>query len=76
MRRAIGCFFLVTIYLAAQPDALFTLMKTAPKQARTFFEKQAQTHFEGTATALTDEGFLVVDTRVVSAGDVVHLRYR
>jgi BirA family biotin operon repressor/biotin-[acetyl-CoA-carboxylase] ligase len=31
--------------------------------------------FEGTATALTDEGFLVVDTRVVSAGDVVHLRY-
>jgi BirA family biotin operon repressor/biotin-[acetyl-CoA-carboxylase] ligase len=31
--------------------------------------------FEGTATALTDEGFLVVDGRVVSAGDVVHLRY-
>jgi BirA family transcriptional regulator, biotin operon repressor / biotin---[acetyl-CoA-carboxylase] ligase len=31
--------------------------------------------FEGTATALTDEGFLVVDGRVVSAGDVVHLRH-
>jgi len=31
--------------------------------------------FEGTATALTAEGFLVVDGRVVSAGDVVHLRY-
>jgi BirA family biotin operon repressor/biotin-[acetyl-CoA-carboxylase] ligase len=31
--------------------------------------------FEGTASALTDEGFLVVDGRVVSAGDVVHLRY-
>ncbi len=31
--------------------------------------------FEGTATSLTDEGFLVVDGRVVSAGDVVHLRY-
>jgi BirA family biotin operon repressor/biotin-[acetyl-CoA-carboxylase] ligase len=30
--------------------------------------------FEGTASALTDEGFLVVDGRVVSAGDVVHLR--
>ncbi len=28
----------------------------------------------GTATTLTDEGFLVVDGRVVSAGDVVHLR--
>ena len=31
--------------------------------------------FEGVATELTDEGFLVVDGRVVSAGDVVHLRY-
>ncbi len=31
--------------------------------------------FEGTATALTDEGFLVVDGRVVSAGDLVHLRH-
>jgi BirA family biotin operon repressor/biotin-[acetyl-CoA-carboxylase] ligase len=30
--------------------------------------------FEGTARALTDEGFLVVDDRVVAAGDVVHLR--
>lgn len=28
----------------------------------------------GTATGLTEEGFLVVDGRVVSAGDVVHLR--
>ena len=31
--------------------------------------------FEGTATGLTAEGFLVVDGRVVSAGDVVHLRH-
>ncbi|MDP9336594.1 MAG: biotin--[acetyl-CoA-carboxylase] ligase [Actinomycetota bacterium] len=31
--------------------------------------------FEGAASALTDEGFLVVDGRVVSAGDVVHLRH-
>jgi BirA family biotin operon repressor/biotin-[acetyl-CoA-carboxylase] ligase len=31
--------------------------------------------FEGTASALTDDGFLVVDGRVVSAGDVVHLRH-
>jgi BirA family biotin operon repressor/biotin-[acetyl-CoA-carboxylase] ligase len=30
--------------------------------------------FEGIARALTDEGYLVVDDRVVSAGDVVHLR--
>ena len=30
--------------------------------------------FDGIATELTDEGFLVVDGRVVSAGDVVHLR--
>ncbi len=31
--------------------------------------------FEGKATDLTPEGFLVVDGRVVSAGDVVHLRH-
>jgi len=30
--------------------------------------------FEGVATGLTDEGYLVVDERVVQAGDVVHLR--
>jgi BirA family transcriptional regulator, biotin operon repressor / biotin---[acetyl-CoA-carboxylase] ligase len=30
--------------------------------------------FEGNAEALTAEGYLVVDGRVVSAGDVVHLR--
>ncbi|HTL87246.1 MAG TPA: biotin--[acetyl-CoA-carboxylase] ligase [Acidimicrobiia bacterium] len=30
--------------------------------------------FEGVARALTPEGFLVVDDRVVSAGDVVHVR--
>jgi BirA family transcriptional regulator, biotin operon repressor / biotin---[acetyl-CoA-carboxylase] ligase len=30
--------------------------------------------FEGNAEALTEEGYLVVDGRVVSAGDVVHLR--
>jgi BirA family biotin operon repressor/biotin-[acetyl-CoA-carboxylase] ligase len=35
----------------------------------------ARETFEGTATALTDEGFLVVDGRVVRAGDVVHLRH-
>jgi BirA family biotin operon repressor/biotin-[acetyl-CoA-carboxylase] ligase len=34
----------------------------------------AQETFEGTAQALTDEGYLVVDGRAVSAGDVVHLR--
>jgi BirA family transcriptional regulator, biotin operon repressor / biotin---[acetyl-CoA-carboxylase] ligase len=35
----------------------------------------ARETFEGTATELTAEGFLVVDGRVVSAGDVVHLRH-
>jgi BirA family biotin operon repressor/biotin-[acetyl-CoA-carboxylase] ligase len=30
--------------------------------------------FEGNAEALTEEGYLVVDGRTVSAGDVVHLR--
>jgi BirA family biotin operon repressor/biotin-[acetyl-CoA-carboxylase] ligase len=30
--------------------------------------------FEGIARALTPEGFLVVDDRVVTAGDVVHIR--
>ena len=30
--------------------------------------------FEGTARALTTEGYLVVDGRIVTAGDVVHLR--
>jgi BirA family biotin operon repressor/biotin-[acetyl-CoA-carboxylase] ligase len=30
--------------------------------------------FEGSAEALTDDGYLVVDGRAVSAGDVVHLR--
>jgi BirA family biotin operon repressor/biotin-[acetyl-CoA-carboxylase] ligase len=30
--------------------------------------------FEGRAEGLTDEGYLVVDGRAVSAGDVVHLR--
>jgi len=35
----------------------------------------ARETFDGTATGLTDEGFLVVDGRVVSAGDVVHLRH-
>ncbi len=35
----------------------------------------AHESFEGTATELTEEGFLVVDGRVVSAGDVVHLRH-
>jgi BirA family biotin operon repressor/biotin-[acetyl-CoA-carboxylase] ligase len=35
----------------------------------------ARETFEGVATAITDDGYLVVDGRVVTAGDVVHLRY-
>jgi BirA family biotin operon repressor/biotin-[acetyl-CoA-carboxylase] ligase len=34
----------------------------------------ARETFEGTARALTAEGYLVVDDRVVTAGDVVHVR--
>ena len=34
----------------------------------------AHESFEGVATDLTPEGYLVVDGRVVTAGDVVHLR--
>jgi BirA family biotin operon repressor/biotin-[acetyl-CoA-carboxylase] ligase len=34
----------------------------------------ARETFEGTARALTDQGYLVVDERIVTAGDVVHLR--
>jgi BirA family transcriptional regulator, biotin operon repressor / biotin---[acetyl-CoA-carboxylase] ligase len=30
--------------------------------------------FEGTARALTEEGYLIVDDRLVTAGDVIHLR--
>ena len=41
---------------------------------RTVRVELAHETFEGTARALTDEGYLVVDDRVVTAGDVVHLR--
>jgi BirA family transcriptional regulator, biotin operon repressor / biotin---[acetyl-CoA-carboxylase] ligase len=34
----------------------------------------ARETFEGTARALTDEGYLVVNDRIVTAGDVIHLR--
>ena len=34
----------------------------------------ARETFEGTARALTEEGYLVVDDRIVTAGDVIHLR--
>jgi BirA family biotin operon repressor/biotin-[acetyl-CoA-carboxylase] ligase len=53
------------------PDAI---ARSATLGRRVRVELAADT-FEGTARTLTDEGFLVVDGRVVSAGDVVHLRY-
>jgi BirA family biotin operon repressor/biotin-[acetyl-CoA-carboxylase] ligase len=49
-------------------------VRSATLGRRVRVELAAET-FQGTAESLTDEGFLVVDGRVVSAGDVVHLRY-
>jgi BirA family biotin operon repressor/biotin-[acetyl-CoA-carboxylase] ligase len=53
------------------PDAI---ARSATLGRRVRVELALET-FEGTARTLTDEGYLVVDGRVVSAGDVVHLRY-
>ena len=47
--------------------------KSATIGRRVRVELPAET-FEGLASALTAEGYLVVDDRVVSAADVVHLR--
>ena len=38
-------------------DALFVLMKSAPKDAWNFLQKQAPIHFEGLATALVEDDF-------------------
>lgn len=38
-------------------DALFVLMKSAPKDAWNFLQKQAPTHFEGMASALVEDDF-------------------
>ena len=63
----------------ARLDALDTVVAAATERSATLGRRVrvelAHETFEGTATALTDEGYLVVDGRVVSAGDVVHLRH-
>jgi BirA family biotin operon repressor/biotin-[acetyl-CoA-carboxylase] ligase len=54
----------------AVPDAI---ARSATLGRRVRIELAHET-FEGTARGLTDEGYLLVDDRVVTAGDVVHLR--
>ena len=60
-------------------DALATVVGDAIARSATIGRRVrvelAHETFEGTASTLTDEGFLVVDGRVVGAGDVVHLRH-
>jgi BirA family transcriptional regulator, biotin operon repressor / biotin---[acetyl-CoA-carboxylase] ligase len=62
----------------ARLAALDTVLADAAARSATLGRRVrvelAQETFEGTARALTDEGYLVVDERVVSAGDVIHLR--
>jgi BirA family biotin operon repressor/biotin-[acetyl-CoA-carboxylase] ligase len=64
----------------ARLDALDGVVADATARSATIGRRVrvelAHETFEGTATGLTDEGFLVVDGRVVSAGDIVHLRHR
>jgi BirA family biotin operon repressor/biotin-[acetyl-CoA-carboxylase] ligase len=62
----------------ARLNALENVIDDARAQSATIgrhvrVELPAET-FEGTATALTAEGYLVVDDRIVTAADVVHLR--
>ncbi len=63
----------------ARLDALDGVVADATSRSATLGRRVrvelAHETFEGTATSLTDEGFLVVDGRIVSAGDVVHLRH-
>jgi BirA family biotin operon repressor/biotin-[acetyl-CoA-carboxylase] ligase len=61
--------------LAAIDDVVGDAVDRSATLGRRVRVELAHETFEGTATALTEEGFLVVDGRVVSAGDVVHLRY-
>jgi BirA family biotin operon repressor/biotin-[acetyl-CoA-carboxylase] ligase len=61
----------------ARLSALDSVVSDAVARSATIGRKVrvelAQETFDGTASGLTDEGFLIVDGRVVSAGDVVHL---
>jgi BirA family biotin operon repressor/biotin-[acetyl-CoA-carboxylase] ligase len=59
-------------------DALDRVIADAASRSATIGRRVrvelAHETFEGVAQALTEEGYLVVDGRAVSAGDVVHLR--
>ena len=61
--------------LSALDDVVADAIAQSATLGRRVRVELAHEIFEGTATSLTDEGFLVVDGRVVSAGDVVHLRH-
>ncbi len=65
----------VALLPAAQtiPLAFEYIARSATIGRRVRVELARET-FEGTAEGLTEEGYLVVDGRAVSAGDVVHLR--
>ncbi|HWS45322.1 MAG TPA: biotin--[acetyl-CoA-carboxylase] ligase [Acidimicrobiia bacterium] len=62
----------------ARLDALDAVLADAAARSATLGRRVrvdlGHESFEGTARRLTDEGYLVVDERVVGAGDVVHLR--
>jgi BirA family biotin operon repressor/biotin-[acetyl-CoA-carboxylase] ligase len=59
-------------------DALDTVVADAAARSATLGRRVrvelANETLEGTARTLTDEGYLVVDDRVVTVGDVIHLR--
>jgi BirA family biotin operon repressor/biotin-[acetyl-CoA-carboxylase] ligase len=61
--------------LAALDTVVADALERSATLGRRVRVELAHESFVGTASALTDEGFLVVDGRVVSAGDVVHLRH-
>jgi BirA family biotin operon repressor/biotin-[acetyl-CoA-carboxylase] ligase len=59
-------------------DRLDTVVRVAVERSATLGRRVrvqlTNETFEGVARGLTDEGYLVVDDRVVTAGDVVHVR--
>jgi BirA family biotin operon repressor/biotin-[acetyl-CoA-carboxylase] ligase len=67
-------------HLDARLDALDACLSDAIARSATLGRRVrvelAHETFDGIAEALTPEGYLIVDGRVVTAGDVVHLRPR
>ncbi len=60
--------------LAALDDVLADAVEHSATLGRHVRVQLAHGTIEGIATALTDEGYLVVNDRVITAGDVIHLR--